>query len=65
MTRGKLKFVLKWFKKDKTLGLDGWVVEFCLAFFDLIRHDLLKVIEECWVNHGMYDALNTTCIPLS
>ena len=27
---------LKWFKKDKSSGLDGWSIEFYLAFYELL-----------------------------
>lgn len=47
---GKLEVVLKWFENDKSPSPDGWPMEFYLAFFDLIGHDLLKVIDECQVN---------------
>jgi hypothetical protein len=38
--------VLKGFAKDKSLGPDGWTVEFFLHFFDMVGPDLLVVVEE-------------------
>jgi len=42
----ELEGTLKWFKKDKSPGPDGWPVEFYLAFLELLGKDLLAVIEE-------------------
>lgn len=36
----QLKFVLGSFKKDKSIGLDGWTVEFFHGFYDLMEKDL-------------------------
>jgi len=47
VTMGKLEATLKWFKQDKSPGPDGWSVEFYTILFELIRGDLLKVIEDC------------------
>jgi hypothetical protein len=41
---GELEATIKWFKRDKSLGLDGWSVEFYLAFFETLSADLLKVL---------------------
>eukprot|EP00253_Pinus_taeda_P016512 PITA_16512 len=46
VTLEELEHTLKWFKKDKSPGPDGWSVEFYLAFFDIIREDLLRIIED-------------------
>lgn len=35
VTAGELEGTLKWFKKDKSLGPDGWTMEFYLAFYEL------------------------------
>ena len=37
---------LKGFSKDKSLGLDGWNVEFYLQCFDLVGKDLVEAAEE-------------------
>lgn len=47
---------LKWIKKDKIPGLDGWTVEFYIAFFD--------IIEDCRRRGRMFEAFNTTLITL-
>jgi len=38
--------VLKVFAKDKSLGLDRWMVGLFLSFFDLVGDDLLEAVEE-------------------
>eukprot|EP00253_Pinus_taeda_P025948 PITA_25948 len=64
VTAGELEGTLKWFKKDKCPGPDGWTIEFCLAFYDLLGHDLLKVVEECRLFGSLYNAINSTFIAL-
>eukprot|EP00253_Pinus_taeda_P030096 PITA_30096 len=36
VTMEELESTLKWFKKDKSPGPDGWTIEFYLAFYDLL-----------------------------
>lgn len=60
VTLEELEGVLKWFKKDKISGLDGWPIEFYSAFYDFMVMDLLRVIEECRSTGWMYNAINTT-----
>eukprot|EP00253_Pinus_taeda_P020282 PITA_20282 len=64
VTPGQLEGTLKWFKKDKILGLDGWTIKFYLAFYELLSHDLLRVVEECRESGSLYNATNTTFITL-
>lgn len=64
MTMGELKITLKWFKKDTSVGPDGWRVEFYLSFFEIIGLDLLKVVEECRTMGRMYEAINSAFIVL-
>ena len=56
--------VLKGFKKDKSLGPDGWPVEFYVHFFDLIGKDILNVIEDSRLDGRVTGALNATFITL-
>eukprot|EP00253_Pinus_taeda_P034418 PITA_34418 len=60
----ELEITIKWFKKDRSPGPDGWKIEFYIAFYDLISNDLLRVIEECRVTGTMYNAINSTFIAL-
>lgn len=61
---GELEITLKWFKKDKSIGLDGWIIKFYLAFYETIGHDILKVVEECRIIGRMYEAINSKFIAL-
>lgn len=47
LSMGELESTLKWFKKDKSPGPDGWHVQFYTAFFDVLAQYLLKIIEDC------------------
>eukprot|EP00253_Pinus_taeda_P012560 PITA_12560 len=64
VTIEELEQTLKWFQKDKSPGLDGWPIEFYLAFFDIIGNNLLNVVEECRLSGRMYEAINSTLIAL-
>eukprot|EP00253_Pinus_taeda_P029489 PITA_29489 len=54
VTSGELEGILKWFKKDKSPGPDGWTIEFYLAFYDILGQDLLKVVEESRISGSLY-----------
>jgi hypothetical protein len=45
-TKQEIWEVLKSFAKDKSLGPDGWIVEFFINFFDLVGDELLEVVED-------------------
>eukprot|EP00253_Pinus_taeda_P026129 PITA_26129 len=60
----KLEGTLKWFQKDKSPQPDVWPIKFYLAFFHIIGHDLLTIVEECRLSGRMYEAINTTFIVL-
>jgi len=64
VTLVKLEGTLKWFKKDKSPRPNGWTIEFYLAFYDLLAHDLLQVVEECQTTGKLYNAINSTFIAL-
>eukprot|EP00253_Pinus_taeda_P030670 PITA_30670 len=64
VTAEELEGVLKWFKKDKSPGPDGWTIEFYLAFFDILGQDLLKVVEESRTTGSIYHAINSTFLAL-
>jgi len=61
---GELERTLNWFKKDKSPGPDGWIIEFYLAFYDIIGQDLLKVVDDYRISGRMYEAINSTFIAL-
>jgi len=64
VTMGELESTLKWFKKDKSPGPDGWPVEFYLAFLDIVGPDLLGVVEESRILDRIYAPINSTFIAL-
>jgi len=64
VTLEELDGVLKWFKKDKSLGPDGWTIELYLAFFDILASDLLQVVEECHSSGMLFNAINSTFIAI-
>jgi hypothetical protein len=64
VTEKELLEVIHSFQKGKSLGPDGWPIEFYLGFFDLMGHDVLKVVEESRVNGHIHDPLNSTFISL-
>lgn len=64
VTKQELESTLKWFKKDKSPGPDGWPVEFYLAFYDLLGEDLLEVIEESRITGHIHPPMNYTFISL-
>jgi hypothetical protein len=64
VTKEELLYVLSTFKKDRSLGLDGWTVEFFLDFFDLLGEDLLQVVEEVRRSRKVPVNINTTFIAL-
>lgn len=64
VTRGELEGVLKWFKRDKSPGPNGWPIEFFIHFFELMANDLLIMIEDSRVRGQIYDGFNSTFIAL-
>ena len=56
--------VLKGFTKDKSLGPDGWKVEFFLHFFELVGHDLLDMVEETRIRGELINSINSTFMAL-
>lgn len=64
VTPEELESTIKWFKKDRSPGPDGWTIEFYIAFYEFISNDLLRVIEECRETGSLYNAINSTFIAL-
>jgi hypothetical protein len=60
----ELQKVLSKFKVDKSLGPDGWTVEFFKEFFDIVGEDLLEMVEESRQKGFITGALNSTFITL-
>jgi len=64
VTPGELEETLKWFKKEKRSGPNGWTIEFYISFYELLSHDLLRIVEEYKVSRSLYNAINSTFITL-
>jgi hypothetical protein len=60
----ELKETLHSFQKDKSLGPDGWPIEFYIGFYELLGVDLLQVVEETRWNGMMHAPFNTTFLAL-
>eukprot|EP00253_Pinus_taeda_P020940 PITA_20940 len=64
VTMVELEATLKWFKKDKSPGPNGWTIEFYLAFFDILGNDLLKIVEDSKRRGRISFAIKSTFIAL-
>jgi len=64
VTMAELEATLKWFKKDKSFGPDGWTIDFYLAFFDILGNDLLKIVEDSRRRGRISSAIKSTFIAL-
>jgi hypothetical protein len=64
VTKEEIKGVLGNFKKAKTLGPDGWIVEFFLGLYDFLEDEFLRVIEGSRISGKMLSDLNATFIAL-
>ena len=60
----EIESALKYFKKDKAPGPDGWPVEFYLAFFDILGPELLDLVETSRIEGRVSPSLNSTFIAL-
>eukprot|EP00253_Pinus_taeda_P010868 PITA_10868 len=64
VTEDELHKVLKAFSKDKCPGPDGWSIEFFLCFFELLKHDLLHMIEDSRISGHIHSHISSTLIAL-
>ena len=64
VTLHEVERALKSFKKDKSLGPDGFLVEFFLAFFDLLGEELVNLVEDSRLAGRVLHSLNSTFIDL-
>eukprot|EP00253_Pinus_taeda_P014782 PITA_14782 len=61
---GELLGILKAFSKDKILGPDGWTIEFYIHFFDLLKNDLLQMVEASRISRSIHHNTSSTLIAL-
>lgn len=64
VTKEELLKTLKIFKKDKCPGPDGWSIEFFCHFFEFIKSDLLKMVEESRVSGCIHPKITSAYITL-
>jgi len=55
---------MKSFKRDKSPGPDGWMIEFLIHFFDLIKDDLLRMVEATRISGSINNKISSTHIAL-
>jgi hypothetical protein len=63
-TKSELWEVLNSFAKDKSLGPDGWTVEFFIHCFDLVGDDLLALVDDSGLCGLVNKSLNKTFLTL-
>lgn len=64
ITEEELLETMKSFKKDKCPGPDGWTIEFFIHFFDLIKQDLLRMVEGSRISGSIHQITSSTHIAL-
>eukprot|EP00253_Pinus_taeda_P001784 PITA_01784 len=64
ITEEELLGVLRALKKDKCPGPDGWTIEFFTHFFDIIKKDLLRMVEASRISGNIHQITTSTQIAL-
>jgi hypothetical protein len=64
VTKQEIWDILSQFSKDKSLGPDGWTVEFFTLFFDVVGDDLLDMVEDSRIRGKIQKSLNSTFLTL-
>lgn len=64
ISEGELTNIIKGFKKDKSPGPDGIPVEFYSHFYDLLKNDLLNMVNATCQSGSINSALSATFIAL-
>jgi len=64
ISKEELLSAIKSIKKDKSLGPDGWPIEFFSHFFDLIKMDLLRMLEATRMSGSIHPEISSTFIAL-
>jgi len=60
----ELLLIMKSFKKEKSPGPDGWPIEFFIHFYELIKNDLLAMVEEPRQRGSIHQIISSTYIAL-
>lgn len=64
VSEDELLTTMKSFKKDKSPSPDGWTIEFLIHFFDIIKADLLRMVEGSRMAGSINKKLTSTYIAL-
>ena len=56
----EIRHTLHSFQKGKSLGPDGFIVEFYIGFYDLIKKDILEVVRESYELGKVLGIINST-----
>lgn len=64
VTEKEVSEVLKEKQNGKALGLDGFNVDFFKSCWDIVKKDILRVVEDSRLNKTTLKALNTSFISL-
>jgi hypothetical protein len=64
VTKQEIWEIISLFAKDKSLGPDGWTVEFFTLFFELVGDDLLDLVEDSRLRGKIQRSLNSTFLAL-
>ena len=62
MTLQEIEGAMKLFKKEKSIGHDGWTIDLFLHFFDIMGEDLLAMVEFSRTEGYVSGAINYTFI---
>ena len=60
VTEEEIRYTLHSFQKGKSLGPDGFIVEFYIGFYDLIKKDILQVVRESYELGKVLGIINST-----
>eukprot|EP00253_Pinus_taeda_P027952 PITA_27952 len=64
VTEEELLETMKSFKRDKSPGPNGWTIEFFIHFFDLVKSDLLRMVEGSRISGSIHQMTSSTHIAL-
>lgn len=60
----ELLSVMKSFKKDKCPGPDGWTIDIFIHFFEMMKNDILGMVEETRIKGKIHHIISSTYIAL-
>ncbi len=64
VSEGELSEVLKDMQNGKAPGPDGFIVNFFKAYWNIVKHDILNVVEDSRSNKTILKVLNTSFLAL-